>query len=556
MANKLLEKLAEFGIGVKGPIQKEIESNPYLTWMHKGPGQGPMTPEIMKAKKEYYGKKKTKKEEPLSILQQYNLVNKTLEDENNNLLVLNAERQDTDASMNAIQNSIQRIDGLERIRDYLTVKLDEQGYMDRTPPQIDWKSAGPLLGTQAMTMPMVSVPQPEIQQEDVREIRRELPPSVEKPLDDLIERTTVDNSDLSGGLMPYRPIVDYLQINKAIEAASEALVKDQMESPIHAGTGRDPIYFGQSGAGGSEMFRAYEEESRRRAIRNAPTDLLDVAVEADRGVPQQNKFNGLLTRPETVIPSAPKATDIVPSVRQPEITAPKVEPVIADEQRPVNIQSTVDLPITYTYESYKPDPKHGLVYGKTATKTANERFEKSKKDKKEFKEFEGIVLHHDLGKKSITRKLDYYGTYDDKRINKEGKLDPGFYGYHFAIDEKGNVYQVAPLNKRTNHMGSEAKPEVDKKFKTKFSNANTIGIAYLGSNGGVNEEMTPAAIRAQNALIEKLVKQFNINSDAVFAHTDISTGKSATEGKGAVQAWQTYITDRNAIPSSRAIPTN
>lgn len=533
MANKLLEKLAEFGIGVKGPIQKEIESNPYLTWMHKGPGQGPMTPEIMKAKKEYYGKKKTKKEEPLSILQQYNLVNKTLEDENNNLLVLNAERQDTDASMNAIQNSIQRIDGLERIKDYLTVKLDEQGYMDRTPPQIDWKSAGPLLGTQAMTMPTVNVPQPEIQQEDVREIRRELPPSAEKTVDDLIERTTVDNGDLSGGLMPYRPIVDYLQINKAIEAASEALVRDQMESPIHAGTGRDTIYFGQSGAGGSAMSRAYEEESRRRAIRNAPTDLLDVAVEADRGVPQQNKFNGLLSKPESVIPEAPEQPDIIPSVRQPEITAPEVEPVTADKQQPVKIQSTEDLPVTYSFENYKPDPKHGL-YGIEATKNK--------------KPFEGIILHHDLGKKSVDKKIEYYGTYDAKREK------PGFYGYHFVIDEKGNVYQTAPLDKRTNQiLGSNVSEEINKKFKTKFSNANTIGIAYLGSNGGINEEMTPAAIRAQNVLIEKLINQFNINEEAVFAHTDIATGKSKYEGKEAVQAWQTY---KRAVPSSRATLTD
>jgi hypothetical protein len=53
----VLDRIKQLGIGVKGPIQREIESDPYLTWMHKGPGQGPMTPEIMAAKRRYYANK-------------------------------------------------------------------------------------------------------------------------------------------------------------------------------------------------------------------------------------------------------------------------------------------------------------------------------------------------------------------------------------------------------------------------------------------------------------------------------------------------------------------
>lgn len=55
--------MERYGIGEKGPIQKQIESDPYLTWLHKGRGQGPMTPEIMAAKRAWYAKQQ-KKEQP------------------------------------------------------------------------------------------------------------------------------------------------------------------------------------------------------------------------------------------------------------------------------------------------------------------------------------------------------------------------------------------------------------------------------------------------------------------------------------------------------------
>lgn len=146
---------------------------------------------------------------------------------------------------------------------------------------------------------------------------------------------------------------------------------------------------------------------------------------------------------------------------------------------------------------------------------------------KAAKPFQAIVLHHDLT--GLTKqKLDYYGTVDKDR--------DGQFGYHFAIDREGNIYQTAPLNKRTNHIRwGQVSDDLNKQFVDQglpvLSNSNTIGVSYLGTGTAytINDKLTEKAKQAYLKLIRELRGQFG--DLPYLTHGDLDSRKRETEGK-------------------------
>ena len=164
------------------------------------------------------------------------------------------------------------------------------------------------------------------------------------------------------------------------------------------------------------------------------------------------------------------------------------------------------------FENYGED----VVYGEIASKNAEP--------------FAGIIFHDDIiPGKSIEARLNYYGEYD------AGRKDPGFYGYHFAVDNKGNIYQTAPLDKRTNHFGNpdEATKKIFKEqFGENFSvgNKNTLGVTYLGNEDGSDSTVTPEARKAVAKLTKALRQEFNIPTDTIISHAEATQEGRGQEG--------------------------
>ena len=151
------------------------------------------------------------------------------------------------------------------------------------------------------------------------------------------------------------------------------------------------------------------------------------------------------------------------------------------------------LAITNVYKNFP-----SQTYGRTAS--ANK------------KPFAGVVLHHDPAKN-----MSYYGQVD--------KVRKGQFGYHFTIAEDGTIYQAAPMNARTNHIGNKGFEGL--RGDSPLDNSNSIGIAYLGG-----ENPSPQATAAIKKLMAKLKGQYG---DLVTAsHPSVSKAGHKSKGEGAV----------------------
>ena len=151
------------------------------------------------------------------------------------------------------------------------------------------------------------------------------------------------------------------------------------------------------------------------------------------------------------------------------------------------------LAITNVYKNFP-----SQTYGRTAS--ANK------------KPFAGVVLHHDPAKN-----MSYYGQVDEVR--------KGQFGYHFTIAEDGTIYQAAPMNARTNHIGNKGFEGL--REDSPLDNSNAIGIAYLGG-----ENPSPQATEAIKKLMAKLKGQYG---DLVTAsHPSVSKAGHKSEGEGAI----------------------
>lgn len=520
MARSFKEVLNDLGLGVKGPIQKFHETDPYGKYIAPGGGAvrgEPFTPEIAAARRAFLKRSKMTPQQlaPMS----------------------------PEATMPYTpQSYTPEIPGVQALSQFGLFTKPDTGMIPLPPLEEETAIPETPINTTGYTLfNKEDVALDNLIDRSAEEVKREKGVIANRFGMDIYGAGEYTAPDISSGI---DPIVSALEsagrkvtesAKKMYENLVEPSVKEYMEKEkFYRENPNVPRSTGLFTTTEEAVYNARRKKQEEEAQSLVTPELIDYnQSEIARQLAQAEiaKENRLRAEPESQPPA------IIPSVKEPELETPKVEPIIADEQQPVKVQSTEDLPVTYTYESYKPDPDHGL-YGIDATK-----------NKKDFK---GIVLHHDLREKnesnwSIKKRLNYYGTYD--KVRKQSA------GYHFAVDENGNLYQTAPLDKRTNHfLRKQVNEDINLGFDTEFSNDNTIGIAYLGSNKGRDEQPSAAAVRTILKLIDRLQQMYpDMDADAVFPHSLLTKGKTPTEGQQVYEAW---LQSKGAMSSSRAIPTN
>lgn len=210
-------------------------------------------------------------------------------------------------------------------------------------------------------------------------------------------------------------------------------------------------------------------------------------------------------------------------------TVPDSDSSLSEEMKntpPNFIPENKNVNINYYWQKH-----NSQEYGIDATKAA--------------KPFQAIVLHHDLT--GLTKqKLDYYGTVDEDR--------GGQFGYHFAIDREGRIYQTAPLNKRTNHIRwRQVSDDLNKQFLDQglpvLSNSNTIGVSYLGTGTALtfSDKLTEKAKQAYLKLIRELRAQFG--DLPYLTHGDLDSRKRETEGKPVSEFLDANLNEINTSTS-------
>lgn len=242
LLGSVVDRLKSVGIGVKNKYDIEAETDPYIRYIRTGGyvrGE-PFTPEIAEARRRYMARKKAQQ---------------------------TAAPQDYRTPSN-----IQAQAGQGTIGD----EVSYYDFSDSTP--MPRASTGGMGGYSQGGLfnrePSFSYPGDEM----TRTWEKAGSPGKRTTSWDRESQLTADDGqDLSGGLMPYSPVVNALQVQKTINAIGSAQAKDQMESPIHAGTGREDVYFGAKSPG-DEMTAAYEAEALRRRREEAPYDLVTAAT--------------------------------------------------------------------------------------------------------------------------------------------------------------------------------------------------------------------------------------------------------------------------------------
>ncbi|MBY6068816.1 trypsin-like peptidase domain-containing protein [Leisingera aquaemixtae] len=144
-------------------------------------------------------------------------------------------------------------------------------------------------------------------------------------------------------------------------------------------------------------------------------------------------------------------------------------------------------------------------YGKSATQ--NQR------------PFNSIVLHHNSPTHSTNWLINYQIDGDMAR--------GGHFGYHFYIDPNGEIFQGAPLTKRTNHV-KRPNHAKRKAFGRIASNNGSIGVTCV--KAGPHYSPTHAQIAAQDALVTALAAAYDIPLSNVFGHGEIQSDRDHREG--------------------------
>jgi len=123
----------------------------------------------------------------------------------------------------------------------------------------------------------------------------------------------------------------------------------------------------------------------------------------------------------------------------------------------------------------------------------------------------GICMHHTAGPLGLQKTIQV--------LNQRGGL-----GYHYFIDQQGQVTNLAPPNQVVYHAGrTEKMPQ--------WHNWNLIGISLDAANDNMT---TPQQENAAADLAIKLGQQFGFDpSQTTFGHGELTARKQPTEGKSA-----------------------
>lgn len=102
----------------------------------------------------------------------------------------------------------------------------------------------------------------------------------------------------------------------------------------------------------------------------------------------------------------------------------------------------------------------------------------------------------------------------------------GYFGYHFYIAQNGDIYQGAPMNKRTNHV---FQPE--SRGIINYDNNSSVGITLVCGENGPPQSQVDAAVKLGHAL----QVAYNIPSNRIFGHGEIQNNRETREGSPAQQ---------------------
>lgn len=117
------------------------------------------------------------------------------------------------------------------------------------------------------------------------------------------------------------------------------------------------------------------------------------------------------------------------------------------------------------------------------------------------------------------------------------------YGYHLYLSRSGKVLQGAPLTVRTNHV----KPSRNKHRRKRgrwVDSSNSYGVSLVGACGFAKKlsdramtkqrctewKPTEAQERVARAVVQGLMRKYNVSKCAVFGHGDLQTDRNQTEG--------------------------
>lgn len=132
---------------------------------------------------------------------------------------------------------------------------------------------------------------------------------------------------------------------------------------------------------------------------------------------------------------------------------------------------------------------------------------------------EALVLHHT--KPGPVENFVRYGQRVDEQRG-------GAFGYHFYVGPDGQIYQGAPLDKRTNHIKPPSHPARQGKMP-RISNRNALGISLVGGEGGGTPEQRRAAVQLARALMADYgIKKF-------VGHGQLQNDRQPTEGLHVVE---------------------
>ncbi len=155
---------------------------------------------------------------------------------------------------------------------------------------------------------------------------------------------------------------------------------------------------------------------------------------------------------------------------------------------------------------------------------------KAKYSSKPRLKFRAIVTHYTIDRPALNF-VKYGHSYDKKR--------GGSFGYHFYVDRDGNIYQGAPLSRRTNHVKPPSHKQ-RKKIARHVSNSTAIGISFVGGCVKtadvkrwrcLHERTTKEQIRAGVAVAQALQKRYGLTCRSVFGHGELQHDRESFEGK-------------------------
>lgn len=134
---------------------------------------------------------------------------------------------------------------------------------------------------------------------------------------------------------------------------------------------------------------------------------------------------------------------------------------------------------------------------------------------------EGIIVHHPAVPKS-------WSIEDLIELINNPRPDGHHYGYTFAFDVDGLIYQTAPLTKRTNHFRTSR--HVRREKGAHLNNKNAIGFCFhlADHNEGMapNKDQVASGKRVYQALASILKRPL-----PVYGHGQVQTNRHELEGR-------------------------